>query len=130
MLHHVEIYVSELAVSRGFWRDLLAHIGYVEADHWDDGFTLKKGKDAYLTFVQVTDEHAQRPYHRCAVGLNHLAFTVPDRAMVDTLNDYCAAQSIPRLYGDRYPFANGGTDYYALFIEDPDRIKVEFVAAD
>jgi hypothetical protein len=24
--------------------------------------------------------------------------------------------------------ANGGNDYYALYIEDPDRIKVEFVA--
>ena len=32
------------------------------------------------------------------------------------------------LYDDPYPFATGGNDYYALFLEDPDRIKVEFVA--
>jgi len=29
------------------------------------------------------------------------------------------------LYDKRYPLANGGTDYHALFVEDPDRIKVE-----
>jgi hypothetical protein len=31
------------------------------------------------------------------------------------------------LYPERYPFA-GGEDDYALFFEDPDRIKVELVA--
>lgn len=129
MLHHVEIYVSDLARSRVFWRDLLAHLDYEETDHWDDGFTLKQGDGTYLTFVQVADHHADRPYHRCAVGLNHLAFTVPSRADVDTIRDHCIALEVSQLYADRYPFANGGKDYYALFIEDPDRIKVEFVAA-
>ena len=128
MLHHVEIYVSDLAATRAFWSDLLALIDYQETDHWDDGFTLKKSEDAYLTFVQVADRHADRPYHRCAVWLNHLAFKVPDRAGVDQLRAHCQAKGVTCLYDDRYPFANGGTDYYALFIEDPDRIKVEFVA--
>ncbi|MEM9788639.1 MAG: hypothetical protein AAF801_19225, partial [Pseudomonadota bacterium] len=72
MLHHVEIYVSDLTRSRAFWTPLLTNIGYQETDYWDDGFTLKTKQDAYLTFVQVEDRHADRPYHRCAVGLNHL----------------------------------------------------------
>ena len=48
---------------------------------------------------------------------------------VDRLRVYCRENRISCLYEDRYPFANGGSDYYALFVEDPDRIKVEFVAA-
>ena len=128
MLHHVEIYVSDLSVSRGFWARLLAHIGYRESDAWDDGFTLTNGQDAYLTFVQVSDKHAARGYHRCAVGLNHLAFKVKGREQVDALRQYCRDNDVTCLYEDRYPFANGGTTYYALFVEDPDRIKVEFVA--
>ncbi|MFG5383741.1 VOC family protein [Yoonia sp. R2-816] len=128
MLHHVEIYVSNLAASQAFWRGLLGQIGYTQSDAWDEGFTLKNGKDAYLTFVQVEDRHASRPYHRCAVGLNQVAFTVKDRPTVDSLRTYCQQQGITCLYDDRYPFANGGTDYYALFVEDPDRIKVEIVA--
>ncbi|WP_372423106.1 VOC family protein [Salinarimonas chemoclinalis] len=129
MLHHVELYVSNLAVSRAFWSELLGRIGYVESAAWDDGFTLQNGKDAYLTFVQVADKYASLGYHRCAVGLNHLAFTVESRAAVDALREHCLAKGTTMLYDDKYPFANGGTDYYALYIEDPDRIKVEFVAA-
>lgn len=30
-------------------------------------------------------------------------------------------------YEDRHPYA-GGPDYYAVFFEDPDRMKVEIVA--
>ncbi|KGM32088.1 VOC family protein [Inquilinus limosus] len=129
MLHHVEIYVSDLSASHGFWSTLLARIGYRETGRWDDGFTLAGDDAPYLTFVQVADRHASRPYHRCGVGLNHLAFRVNGRDAVDSLRQHCLRTGIPCLYEDRYPFANGGTDYYALFVEDPDRIKVEFVAA-
>jgi catechol 2,3-dioxygenase-like lactoylglutathione lyase family enzyme len=128
MLHHIEIYVSNLGVSRAFWSALLMIIGYKETGHWDDGFTLANGRDAYLTFVQVAEKHAFRQYHRCGVGLNHLAFKVEGRDAVETLRQYCLENGIASLYDDKYPFANGSDDYYALFIEDPDRIKVEFVA--
>ncbi|WP_395382543.1 VOC family protein [Mesorhizobium sp. UC22_110] len=128
MLHHVEIYVSDLAASQAFWANILARIGYEETGHRDDGFTLGNGDDAYLTFVQVAEKHRQRRYHRCGVGLNHLAFKVKGRDAVDALRQYCIEHDIPSLYDEKYPFANGGKDYYALFVEDPDRIKVEFVA--
>ena len=128
MLHHVEIYVSDLDISHSFWTGLLSRIGYEEDGRWSDGFTLANGEDAYITFVQVAEKHAHRPYHRGGVGLNHLAFKVRDRAAVDELRDYCLNEGIVLLYADRFPYANGGSDYYALFLEDPDRIKVEFIA--
>jgi catechol 2,3-dioxygenase-like lactoylglutathione lyase family enzyme len=129
MLHHVEIYVSNLDASHAFWASLLAQIGYEESDRWGDGFTLAHEDDAYLTFVQVAEKHAHRHYHRSGIGLNHLAFRVKDRETVDRLRQFCRENDVSCLYDERYPFANGGIDYYALFIEDPDRIKVEFVAA-
>ncbi|HEV7306611.1 VOC family protein [Ensifer sp.] len=129
MLHHVEIYVSDLEVSHAFWTSLLAEVGYELEGRWDGGFTLAHGDDAYLTFVQVAEKHASRDYHRCGVGLNHLAFRVKDREAVDRLRRFCQENGISCLYDDRYPFANGGSEYYALYLEDPDRIKVEFVAA-
>jgi catechol 2,3-dioxygenase-like lactoylglutathione lyase family enzyme len=128
MLHHVEIYVSKLDVSFSFWSAMLSQIGYEVSGKWDSGFTLSNEHDAYLTLVQVGEDHAFRQYHRCGVGLNHLAFKVKGRDAVDKLRQYCLANGITSLYDERYPFANGGTDYYALFVEDPDRIKVEFVA--
>jgi hypothetical protein len=53
---------------------------------------------------------------------------LPLRAAVDVLRAWCRKKKLPMLYDDRYPFATGGTDDDALFQEDPDRIKVEFVA--
>jgi catechol 2,3-dioxygenase-like lactoylglutathione lyase family enzyme len=108
---------------------LLTQRGYEEAGRWEGGFLLDHESGTYLTLVQVAVKHAQRGYHRSAIGLNHLAFSVPDKRTVDTLYDFCRANGVTVLYEDRHPFANGGTEYYALFVEDPDRIKVEFVAA-
>lgn len=89
MLHHVEIYVSNLDVSHAFWAPLLAQIEYEQSGRWQDGFTLEHGNDAYLTFVQVAEKHALRHYHRRGVGLNHLAFRVEDRETVDRLRHFC-----------------------------------------
>lgn len=128
MLHHVEIYVSDLTASRAFWSELLGSLDYTESAFWGDGFTLTNGRDACLTFVQVAETYGAQSCHRCGIGLNHLAFAVGGRDAVDALRQRCIEAGTTLLYEDRYPFANGGTDYYALFIEDPDRIKVEFVA--
>ena len=128
MLHHVEINVSNLGASRAFWSQILSKLGYELTAHREAGFTLSNGEDAYLTFVQVKDEHASYKYHRSGVGLNHLAFKVKGRSLVDSLRQYCLDNNFTCLYDERYPFANAGKDYYALYIEDPDRIKVEFVA--
>jgi catechol 2,3-dioxygenase-like lactoylglutathione lyase family enzyme len=130
MLHHVEIYVSKLNASRTFWINILARIGWEPSASWEDGFTLSHGEDAYLTFVQVANKYKSHSYHRCGVGLNHLASKVKSREDVDAIRQYCVANNIANLYNDKYPFANGGKDYYALYVEDPDRIKVEFVVSD
>ena len=128
MLHHVEINVSNLGASRAFWSEILSKLGYTLTAHWEERFILSNGDDAYLSFVQVTDKFALHKYSRRDVGLNHLAFKVKGRSLVDSLRQYCLDNNITVLYDERYPFANGGNDYYALYIEDPDRIKIEFVA--
>ncbi|MFC6300285.1 hypothetical protein GNF76_28615 [Pseudomonas sp. CCM 7893] len=130
MLHHIEIHVANLSVSLQFWSGLLAQIGYRENGKWNNGFTLAYDRVAYLTFVQVSETHAFQRYRRCGAGLNHLAFKVKDRDTVDKLRLYCMANGIVSLYDQKSPFANDDTDYYALFIEAPDSIKVEFIADD
>ena len=77
--------------------------------------------------MQARDRYLDVPYHRCRVGLNHLAFHAESRAQVDRLTDEVRARGLTVLYGDRHPYA-GGNDHYALYFEDPDRIKVELVA--
>ncbi|MHC0035566.1 VOC family protein [Pseudoneobacillus sp. C159] len=126
MLHHVEIYVSNLEKSVLFWDWLLTELGYELYQKWDKGRSWKYEK-TYLVFVQAEERFLDIPYHRCRVGLNHLAFHAKTREQVDELTKKLIDKDVRVLYQDKHPFA-GGPDYYAVFFEDPDRIKVELVA--
>lgn len=126
MLHHVELYVTNLERSLAFWTPFLIGLGYHESQRWSEGVSFMCG-ETYLCFVQAPNEHVEAGYHRKRVGLNHLAFHAKSRAHVDQVAHWARAAGFSSLYEDRYPFA-GGRDYYAFYCEDPDRIKVELVA--
>ncbi len=126
LLHHVELYVSDLIRTMEFWSWFLGSLGYECVAEWDAGQSWELG-DTYLVFVQVEERFQEPAYHRCRVGLNHLAFHGRSRAHVDELTEQLRARSVTVLYEDRHPFA-GGPNYYAVYFEDPDRIKVELVA--
>lgn len=127
-LHHVEIYVSKLEQSVQFWGWLLKWFGYKKYQQWDAGISFRLGT-TYLVFVQTEERFLDVPYHRCRTGLNHVAFHAESRAQVDELTTELRTRNVPILYEDRHPFA-GGKGHYAVFFEDPDRIKVEVVASD
>lgn len=126
-LHHVELYVGDLERSVAFWTPFMALLGY-EAERWSGGMNYVRGpEDTYFCLLAAEPEHGAVGYHRKRVGLNHLAFRADSRARVDEIADWVRANGHVLLYADRHPFA-GGPDYYALFCEDPDRIKLEVVA--
>lgn len=127
-LHHIELYVSNLQESKKFWSWFLQELGYDEFQQWDGGISYKLN-DTYIVFVQANEKYLDIPYHRKRVGLNHLAFHAESRAEVDQMKEKLKEKDITILYEDQYPFA-GGPNYYALYFEDPDRIKVELVAPE
>lgn len=122
-LHHLELYVSDLERSLAFWRWLLAELGYERFEAWAGGESWKLGP-TYIVFVQVADAFREPAYDRRRVGLNHLAFHVATREEVDRLATEISRPDRRLLYTERYP----SDDYYAVYFEDPDGIKVELVA--
>lgn len=126
MLHHLEIYVSNLSKSSEFWGWLLGELGYDPYQKWDSGISWKHG-ETYLVFVQAEERYLDIAYHRSRVGLNHLAFHAESRQQVDEITTQLMEKGINILYQEKHPFA-GGDSHYAVFFEDPDRIKVELVA--
>ncbi|MFD2177648.1 VOC family protein [Veronia pacifica] len=78
-------------------------------------------------FVQTEEKHLKPSYHRSRTGLNHLAFNLPSRDEVDILTAKLTKRGVRVLYQDRHPHA-GGAAHYAVYFEDPDRLKVECVA--
>jgi catechol 2,3-dioxygenase-like lactoylglutathione lyase family enzyme len=126
LLHHIEIYVSDLEKSVAFWTPFMRLLGYEER-RWAGGMNYVKEGQAYLCFLPAPGEHLAAGYHRKRVGLNHLAFQGASRAHVDEIAAWVKSTGYTTLYESAYPYA-GGPDYYALYCEDPDRIKVEVVA--
>ena len=123
ILHHIEFNVSNLTRSLEFWGWLLPRLGYEPFQRWDKGKSWKKG-ETYIVFVQVEESYADIPFHRKRVGLNHIAFHVESREQLESLIQELRVRNIPVLYSDRYP----RDDWYAVYFEDPDRVKVEVIA--
>jgi catechol 2,3-dioxygenase-like lactoylglutathione lyase family enzyme len=126
-LNHVEIYVRDLKVTREFWKWLLLKLGYREHLSLEEGVISYILGETYIVFVQTQERFLDIPYHRCRVGLNHLAFHGDGREFVDEITEELREKGVKILYKDRHPYA-GGPNYYAVFFEDPDRIKVEITA--
>jgi catechol 2,3-dioxygenase-like lactoylglutathione lyase family enzyme len=122
-LHHVEIYVSDLAKSDEFWSWFLQRLGYRLFQSWDKGRSWILD-DTDIVFVQVEERFKDVAYHRCRVGLNHLAFHALSPAQVDEITIELKARGVTILYPDMHPLAGGS---YGVFFEDPDLIKVELV---
>ncbi|MCF7857764.1 MAG: VOC family protein [Candidatus Cloacimonetes bacterium] len=127
-LHHVEIYVNDLKKTYKFWNWFLEELGYHEFQKWDNGFSFKLA-ETYIVFVQTEKRFLDIPYHRCHSGLNHLAFHGSDRKFINELTEKLRNNGLKILYEDRHPFA-GGKGVYAVYFEDPDRLKVEVVAKE
>lgn len=126
LIHHIELYVSDLKKSINLWGWFLEDLGYESFQTWEHGQSWKIG-ETYIVFVQTDEKYMDISYHRCRVGLNHLAFHAQSRNQVDDMARKLKEKNVKILYTDKHPFA-GGEDHYALYFEDPDRIKVELVA--
>lgn len=126
LIHHIELYVSDLKKTSDFWGWFLEELGYEPFQKWEQGCSWKLDH-SYIVFVQAEERFLDIPYHRCRVGLNHLAFHASSRQQVDDMTSVLKQKGITILYEKRHPYA-GGETHYAVYFEDPDRIKVELVA--
>ncbi|MFC4549980.1 MULTISPECIES: VOC family protein [Halorussus] len=128
LLDHVELYASDFEASVDFWGWFLDELGYETYQSWLDGRSWKRGP-TYLVVVRAPEEYADEPYHRRRPGLNHLAFRAESREQVDELTEKLRERGRTVLYEDDHPYA-GGEDHYAVYFEDPERIKAELVAPE
>lgn len=122
---HIELNVSDYARSIDFYDAVLLATGWRKLvcakNHttYTDGF-LK------IVLCPTDPKHAAAGFHRKRTGLNHLALAVETRAEIDRfVYEVLIPRDIPTLYNS----PSGDDEYYSVFFEDPDRMKVEIVHA-
>jgi catechol 2,3-dioxygenase-like lactoylglutathione lyase family enzyme len=124
-IHHVELWVPDLAAARESWGWLLAELGWAVTDL--GGTTLEAHAGDLYLFVEESPALSGRIHDRLAPGVNHLAFHAGPPARVDALVESAPAHGWRLLFADRHPHA-GGPDHYAAYLENGDGYEVELVA--
>ncbi|MBO1413093.1 VOC family protein [Streptomyces sp. FH025] len=127
MLHHVELWVPDLDRAMAGFGWLLDAMGYTLYQEWDKGRSWRLGA-TYLVIEQspalTSDQHDRR-----RPGLNHLAFHIEGKDMVDALTTEAVRHGWHLMFADRHPHA-GGEQHYAAYLENDDGFEVELVATD
>ena len=126
-LHHVELWVPDIGRAVAEWGWLLDALGYEQFQDWPGGRSWRQGA-THIVAEQSADLTADR-YDRCRPGLNHLAFHVIGRCVVDRLTIEAADHGWSLMYPSVHPYA-GGPDNYAAYLSNGDGYEVELVATD
>jgi RimJ/RimL family protein N-acetyltransferase/catechol 2,3-dioxygenase-like lactoylglutathione lyase family enzyme len=124
-LHHVELWVPDLAATEDSWGWLLTELGWTEHQRWQHGVSWRLGP-TYLVFEDSPGRRAAE-HDRLRPGLNHIALHAGTPERVDTLVKAAARHGWRLLFADRHPHA-GGPDHYAAYLENADGYEVELVA--
>lgn len=127
--HHIDLNVSDLAAAKAVYGPVLEFLGYIcvkdeaEGCEWD---LRKDGRGAALGLKLCDPALAGYAHKRYAPGLHHLAWRAESRADVDAVHALLVEHGVTILDPPaHYPEYWG--DYYAVFFEDPDGMKLEVV---
>jgi len=123
-LHHVELWVPDLARAVSEWGWLLGELGYAEFQDWPDGRSWRLGA-TYLV-VEQSPAMTASSHERQRPGLNHLAFHAGNYARVDAIHRQAPEHGWTPLFADGYPHA-GGNEHYATYLANSDGYEVELV---
>jgi ribosomal protein S18 acetylase RimI-like enzyme/catechol 2,3-dioxygenase-like lactoylglutathione lyase family enzyme len=124
LLSHIEINVSNYSKSIQFYDRVLFPFGWKRIV-CQQGFTSYSDGSMKLILSPVESKFGIAGYHRKNIGLNHLALYATSRKSVDDFySDVLLKNNISCLYKET---PEGDNTYYAVFFEDPDRIKIEIV---
>lgn len=124
-LYHVQLNVSDAKVSFPFYMAFFKYFEYEIEGFGDDGMSAKNNTTDFWIF-ETHELHKHKNFHRKQTGLNHLAFKVKSKENVDLFfKEFLQPRNIEPLYSSPKIFKEYREDYYAVYFDDPDRIKIK-----
>ena len=124
---HFDIRVKDLKKSYSFYNKLLKYFGFKQVTDEKDYKGWSNGPNGFW-IEQVTEKHIGKNFHRKQIGVNHIAFRAKSRKAIDDFyKNFLLKEKILVLYGGPKEYPEYHKGYYAVFFEDPDRIKLELM---
>jgi catechol 2,3-dioxygenase-like lactoylglutathione lyase family enzyme len=126
LINHLDLTVTDLAVSSAFYDKVLGKLGYKRTSQYA-GEVPCWAQSLAGSGVSIGLHQAQvaTPHNRFAAGLHHLAFHLSSRSEIDGFHQFLISEQIKVLDAPaEYDYTPG---YYAVFFADPDGIKLEAV---
>lgn len=127
-LHHVDIWVEDLALAIRSYGWLFERLGWTLFQVWEHGRSWQSPGQGPYVVLEASPALRRQPYDRLRQGLNHLAIAVPERWMVDRIVTEAPDYGWRLLFSDRHPYA-GGPSHYAAYLENAEGFEVEVVAS-
>lgn len=124
-LGHLQINVKNPEVSFPFYKDFFKYFEYDFMSEHADYFGVSNGTVDF--WIMATEErYKNNLFHRKNTGINHLCFRVGSKEEVDKFcKEFLESRNISPLYETPKLFPEYALDYYAVYFEDPDKIKLE-----
>ena len=124
-LYHIQLNVSDAQRSLPFYKDLFAYLGYKIIDESIEHIGVSNETTDFW-IIETEAQYKKVPFHRKNTGINHLAFNVGSKENVDKFyEEFLKKNTISALYESPKIFPEYSPNYYAVFFEDPDQIKLE-----
>ena len=126
-VQHLEINVLDLSKSKPFYDELLDWMGYkcFLEEHLFAGYD---NGEMRIFLTVCFEKYRKAVFHRRNVGLNHFAFWAESNEVVDMFHqDFLLPKKVSILYGGPKYYPEYSPSYYAVYFEDPDRIKLEYM---
>ncbi|MCC6739687.1 MAG: 50S ribosomal protein L11 methyltransferase [Planctomycetia bacterium] len=123
---YFELNVSNLEESRNFYGRLLPRFGFERGESGDGWMSFTHGEFS-VSLRQAEEPYRSSGFHRKNVGINHVAFAAPSKEAVDVLHEWLIWEGITVLYGGPMEEGTIEAPHYAVYFEDPDRLKLGYV---
>lgn len=125
-VYHIQLNVNSSKVSFPFYEDFLTYLGYKTVFKNDSVLGMGNNHNADIWLIETQESYKKNRYHRKNTGLNHIAFGVNYKEDVDNFaNDFLLPRNIKPIYDSPKEYPEYEKGYYAVFFEDPDRVKLE-----
>jgi catechol 2,3-dioxygenase-like lactoylglutathione lyase family enzyme len=125
VIHHVTLWVPDLARAERSWGWLLGELGYARDRSLDTVLLFRHGNGFAVALEQSPDMVPGMLYSRLRPGLNHIAFALESAALFVAIFEEAAGHGWSALPIDGHPIAGGALVGY---LEDGDGFEIELVA--